>query len=827
MWKRKQKFGDLANKASKVNNYEEEKMIDTHGQAIGMLKHNQQRIVNKISREIEETGFAAENLIGLTHDIAEYMEVQLESMERVSNEISNYSALAEEVFASTENSKQIAEQTMSIAKEGSKAVDNSIRAMSDIETSVYSTKMVVNDLNTKAEHINEMLKVIKDIANHTNLLSLNASIEAARAGDAGKGFAVVAQEVKNLAQRSAESAGHISKTIEEINKGIESTIEAMDGSILKVKEGAEIANNTMEVFNNIINAVGTTTDVTEEINLAVSRQTSNLENIIEATEDLSKTSEKVMTMVEAASLNTQYTKASLNKLSEVSKDLHSISKRLLEKIEASNKEECIITTCLNAAPLSYDPAMAFDQEGGQVLTNIHAGLLLCGYSGDIYPGIAKSWNVEEDNLTWIFNLRRGAKFHNGREITAEDIKYTYERILSPDVKSPNSWFLEQIDGVEDFKARRTREVSGIKVVDRYRIAIKLSAPYSGFLLNLGQYSCSILAKEDVGKGKITGCGAYILEDVQKDKCILKAFKDYFGGAPYVDKAIVKFNESDKAGNFINNQYDFIMIDNKEQMEALKNASTKNIHQKSIMGSYYAGFNLQSTNIAAKDKEVRKALNYAVNKKKIVDEILGGMAVESKGPFPPSMIDNGYLSGFEYSPQKAKEILSRRGVTGGSLKLKVLVRDENSNTLYNKITQYVINDLKSIGVECIVEKVAPDKYLTPDNIKKSDLFVGRWIADTGDPDNFLQPLFIPENVTDFTRYDDNEVREMMDKAKVIINPQKRIDMYKEIQSKIVDDAPWIFLFHQQIGYVSKENIIGVRISPLGLIKYEDVIIQDVK
>ena len=827
MFKRKKIVPCSTDKADNVVNIHPEKKDISEQEAMAILKHNQQRIVDKLSGKIEETGFAAENLIGLTHDIAHNMEIQMESMERVSGEISNYSALAEEVFASTENSKQIAEQTMAIAKEGSKAADNSIRAMSEIETSVYDTKKVVNDLNVKAAHINDMLKIIKDIANHTNLLSLNASIEAARAGDAGRGFAVVAQEVKNLAQRSAESAGHISKTIEEINNGIESTILAMDSSIIKVKEGAEIANNTMEVFNNIINAVGTTTNVTEEINLAVSRQTGNLENIIESTEDLRKTTEKVMGMVESASLNTQYTKASLIKLGEVSKDLQAISSKLLDRIQSSDKEDCVITTCLNAAPLAYDPAMAFDQEGGQILANVHAGLLTCGSSGDIYPGIAKSWNVEEDNVTWVFNLRKGAKFHNGREVVAEDIKYTYERLLSPDVKSPNSWFLEQIDGVEDFKTRRTREVSGIRVLDRYRIAIKLSAPYSGFLLNLGQYSCSIIAKEDATKGKITGCGAYFLEDVQNDRCMLRAFQNYFGGAPYVDKIIVKFNEGDKAGKFVNNEYNFVTIDNKEQMEVLRSGSIKNVQQKSIMGSYYAGFNLLSNNPMVRNKEVRKALNFAVNKKKIIDEILGGMAVESKGPFPPSMIDNGYLNGFSYSTQKAKELINRSGISSSSLKLRVLVRDESSTTLYNKITEYIISDLKSIGIECIMEKVASAKYLTPESIRNCDLFVGRWIADTGDPDNFLQPIFIPENVTDFTRYEDDEVREMMEKAKKIINPQKRIDVYKEIQNKIVDDAPWIFLFHQQIGYVAKENIIGIRISPLGIIKYEDIILQHKK
>ncbi len=123
--------------------------------------------------------------------------MEMDSISKVTGEISNYSAIAEEVFSSTENSKQISENTMEVAKAGNGAALNSIEAMKEIEGSMLYSKTVVKDLSTKALDINNMLDVIKDIANNTNLLSLNASIEAARAGEAGKGFAVVAQEVKN------------------------------------------------------------------------------------------------------------------------------------------------------------------------------------------------------------------------------------------------------------------------------------------------------------------------------------------------------------------------------------------------------------------------------------------------------------------------------------------------------------------------------------------------------------------------------------------------------------------------------------------------------
>ncbi len=809
------------------NNTKEIDISNIKSSGLSLLKRNQQCIVTRINEKIQETGFVTENLISLTQNIAENVEVQMESIEKVVNEVNNYSALAEEVFASTENSKQIAEKTMGIAKEGSKAVDNSIQAMSDIKTSVKAVKDVVNDLNLKAEHVNEMLTIIKDIADNTNLLSLNASIEAARAGEAGKGFAVVAREVKDLAQRSAESAQQISCTINEINCSVDKTIDAMDRSMVKVIEGNEIANNTKEVFNNIISAVSTTSNVAEEINTAVSKQTESLETIISSTEEMSKTSEKVMEMVETTSLNTQYTKTALNILSDVSKDLQSISTKLLGKIEGEDKNESVIKTFLSEAPLEYDPQLAFDTQSAQVLYNVHGGLLLITSTGETTPGVAKSWYVEEDDLTWIFNLRKGAKFHNGREITAKDVKYSYERILSPSLKSPNAWLLEQIEGAKEYSNGVAKEVRGIKIIDKYRISIKLTAPYSGFLLNLGQYVSCILPKEDVEKGQFTGCGPYVIQNIEKHSCTLTAFKDYFGGTAYVDKVIVEFEGGQAANSFINKQCDFITIDNKKQIDELSEAKISNIKYKSVMGTYYAGFNLKSNSIFVQDNEIRHAFNLAVNKKKIIDEILGGLGEEAKGPMPPNMIDNGYLTDLKYNPTVAREILNKKHGLIGNTKLKVLIRDESSESTFNRITEFVINDLKNIGVECILEKISPEKYLDSESIDRCDLFLSRWISDTGDMDNFLQPMFNPANANDFTRYSNSQVTSMINKAKGIVNPHKRIEMYKDLQKIIVKDDPWIFLYHPQVGYVSREGIIGLRVSPLGIVRYEDIIMESVK
>lgn len=793
-----------------------------------LLKHNQSRIVGKIARKVEDTGFATENLAGIINNISNYMETQMGSIQRVVREINNYSALAEEVFASTANSKETSQKTLEIANEGSHAVNDSIKAMEEIDESVSYVKNVVIDLNIKASHINDMLKIIKDISEQTNLLSLNASIEAARAGEAGRGFAVVASEVKKLAQKSSESAEKISKTIDEINGSIKKTMDAMDNSSKKVKEGALIADNTSEVFKKIIDAVNITNDVTEEINRAIIEQTNNLESVVYSTEEMSKTSEKVMSMIETASMNTQYTRTSINVLQEVSGDLMNITNELLDRIEDCKNSTHRLRTTINGKPSSFDPAMAFDSQSSKIFLNTHTGLLIPGLSTDIMPGLAKSWYVEEDNLTWVFNLRRGAKFHNGREITAEDVKFSLERLVSPRLDSPNAWFLAQVDGVEEYQKNRVKEVRGIKILDRYRIHIRLLAPYSGFLLNLAQSCCAVIAREDAGRGVITGCGPYYIGESDDNRCILKCFDAYFGGAPYVDEIEIIYEDDDKVDNLSNGYYDFLEIESRSTMDMIKSCNDySKISMQNVMTTTYGGFNLKSNSIYGKNAYIRKAVNFAINKKRIIDEVMGGMAAESKGPIPPSIVDNSYLLGFGYNPQKARECIKKSGVSRISEKLVIQVREGNGKTANEKIAAFIKEDLKAIGIESEIMSVSQGEYLKPESISKCHVFLSGWIADTGDPDNYLEPLFMPGNYTNFTGYQNEMVVELMKNARGIINPDKRMEKYKEIQNIIVDDCPWVFLYHPQSGYVSKKGIMGVRLSSLGKIKFDDIIIDKVQ
>lgn len=788
-----------------------------------LLYRNEKITIDKLEKRIEESGFASENLINNIKYINENVESQIKYIESVVGQIDNYSAIAEEVSASTLNSQKIAEDTMIVAKTGSTAIRDSIESMKHIEESVEHTKKMINSLSVHAGKIDEMLNIIRDISRQTNILSLNAAIEAARAGQYGKGFAVVADEVRKLAVKSNDSAEQISLLVSTINDSIGGTIKSIDQSVLKVNEGMETVANTNSVFNEIISSVDMATSVTNEINKAMEEQINSLQNLISSTDGLNNASQKIMSISEIMFMNAQQTKTSIDLLIPAIKLLKTICSNIESKRETEKQSEKIYrirTTISEQFKSQLDPASAYFAESINMLANLHAGLLIRGTSTNILPGIAKSWYVKDDNLTWVFNLRRGAKFHNGREITSKDVKYSFERLLSPKLKAPNAWFLYDIEGAEEFNQGKISTVSGINVLDDYRIELKLSNPYSGFLYNLAQPGCSILDMKDIEKGKFTGCGAYMLTEDDGEKYTFTAYKDYFGGHPYADAVEVYYSSKSKLDDFLNKKLDFITINNAQAKELNMNSSEYTVAKQEIMQSLYWGFNLKRNSVFSRDKDIRLAICHAIDKKKIINEIFNGMAVEGRGIFPPAMLNDNKFVGYEYNPAKSKEILERKGYYKTGEELLVLAYDN----VLEPTGQYIVESLEKVGIKCKIVSAPAKDYLLPSAIAKSDIFSLGWVADTADPHNFLYPQIHPNGSTNLSGYINDKVTKMLDKAKKEVNPQERIDLYKEIQRQVGFDVPIIPLYYPISLYVYNKFVDNVSLSSLNQFRYEDILIR---
>ena len=151
---------------------------------------------------------------------------------------------------------------------------------------------------------------------------------------------------------------------------------------------------------------------------------------------------------------------------------------------------------LGSDPTTLDPAFIVDASGGSIAAKLYDGLVGFDQAANIVPGLARSWEISPDGRVYTFHVRRDVKFSNGRMLTADDFKYSFERVLDPAVKSPRTWLFDRIAGAKDFMAGKAREVSGIRVLDGYKLEITLDAPFGPFLGLLampGAYACHWIA----------------------------------------------------------------------------------------------------------------------------------------------------------------------------------------------------------------------------------------------------------------------------------------------------------------------------------------------
>lgn len=785
---------------------------------LSLIKQNEENLLNKLDIRAGYLNDQTESLIGIIEVISNRVEEQIKYIYEVVDEMGTYSAMAEELNASSDSSHKTAEDTLDVVKEGSKAVYRTIESMEDIKGSISLVMEEINGLKSSTTEIEGILGIINNIAKQTNLLALNAAIEAARAGEAGRGFAVVAEEVRKLAERSAQSVNDISGIIGKINTNVINTIEAIEKSNEKIMEGSSIAEDANVSFKNIEKAIEDMITTMGEITNAISQQTASLESLMVLTDDMNLSSDKAMSMVESALMNAQSTKVALNELNEYVNLLNRMTKELIGETDQTEKEPITIRVPVASQMSTLDPAMTNITENIKFLTNIHTGLLSTSDTGEVLPAIAKSWYVEDDNLTWVFNLRNDAKFHNGKNINAHHVKYCLERLLSPALNSPNTWFIDYIEGAKEFMKGETHDVSGIKVLNDYRLSIKLSSPFNGFLLQMANVCCAVMDPTELQKGKFVGCGPYMIESFEDNVYKLVAHKNYLGGTPYCDVVEVVNVDNEAVENFMDKKYDFLVIDKKEQLEAIKGTEYYNrLNTQEILSTFYVGFKVKNTNSQYTRKRVREAISYAINKKRLIAELYGELASEAKCMIPSELVPSEHIMGFDYNPERAKSILREEGVDL-SKPIKILRRE---SSVYPLI-KYVEEDLKAIGIKTSYVKV-PDREYDKANLSVDyDIFAYGWFADVKEPSSFIKPLFLPESSSNLSGYDNEEFVSLLELATQTTNPNKRMELYKEIQTKIYEDAVYIPLYHPKNGICTQDGIINANISPLCMLKYDNII-----
>jgi len=491
----------------------------------------------------------------------------------------------------------------------------------------------------------------------------------------------------------------------------------------------------------------------------------------------------------------------------------------LTACSSQNRLEGYVYYRLNTNPTTLDPAFIVDVTGGSISAKLFNGLVRTGDDLSIQPDVAEHWFISKDSLVYTFHLKKGILFSNGREVKADDFKYSFERILNPKKLSPNRWVLEKILGADDFMKGRTHDVNGIRVLDGYTLEIRLKKPFSPFLSLLAMTAAYVVPSEEVERwgpdfsSHPVGTGPFIMAAWLPNREI-KLIKrdDYFNKPAKVKGIIYRIIPEDLTAvtEFDIGNIDVLTIPASEYSRYRSDATKQDLIS-SIQGlnTYYVGLNCSKPPF--NNPGLRRAVSYAIDREKILNTIYEKRGRLAAGPLPDVLRMWDMKSPYEYNPQKAKELVEREGFQNKTIQF-YLTADQEIVDIAEVIQYYI----KAVGVDVRIKQLEWSAYKEAINKGEPDMFYLSWWADYPDPENFLFPLFHSSNhgpAGNRTRYTNLTVDSWIEKGQHTIDKKKRNLFYKRAEEIIVTDAPWVCLWHRTDFTIRQPWIGNYRIYPI--------------
>ena len=506
-----------------------------------------------------------------------------------------------------------------------------------------------------------------------------------------------------------------------------------------------------------------------------------------------------------------------------------------DKVEMKNPDTIVYYTFGDAKTL--DPADAYDSASAEGIFSIYEGLIT--YKGDdldtFYPCLATSWDVSEDSMTWVFNLREGVKFSNGNDFTAEDVKYSFDRVLT--MNSPESgvaWILQQ-----------SIDLDSVKVIDDYTIEINLIEPYGGFLSTIAYTVGFIVDKDYVEEhgGVVAdteneylklnpmGTGPYMLDHwTRNTELVLVKNPNYWGGwdGKHVDKVVIKY--ANEAATRIlalkNGDADIAVIPN-ENLVDLEDDSGIVIIAYDSFDLVMAQLNTLSDNsMYLANTDVRRALNYAFNYQSAIDDAYVGYMSRVAGAIPSGMpyydTQNNGVPVYDYDLDEAVSILDNAGFTLNEDEQRfdgttIRIFYNAGNTERYKMALSFQESLNEIGIlSSVIAENWPQllhrMYTTSD---WDIIFIG-WGPDYNDPDDYVFPFVASADIggdTWNTGYSNETVDEYLLEAKYSADPNVREDAYKKAFDIYIQDPSMIYIGQRQYIRPKRDWVQGYYYNPV--------------
>ena len=431
----------------------------------------------------------------------------------------------------------------------------------------------------------------------------------------------------------------------------------------------------------------------------------------------------------------------------------------------------------------------------EVPLNIYDRLVDVEVEGDgstkIVGNLAESWDVSSDGLVYTFHLRQGVKYHNDADFTADDVKYSFERMLTV-TGGTNSEFVDQILGATELFNGQAEELEGVKVLDDYTVEVTLREPYAGFLACLSSSGVAIYDRESTEEAgdqfgldpSVTfGTGPFKFASwTLNDQLVLVRNDNYWKGAPALPGIVIKIvpDVQTQTMMFENGELDIVDLDYaRDSIDHFQATYPDQIVGGPRVGITYFTMNENIEPFA--DVKVRKAVQMAIDRQAILDSLYGGRGQLENGIFPQGLIGhNTNIPAIEYNPEEAKKLLEEAGY-GDGFTMEIAADSSASDTVTMAL-QVIKDQLAQIGITAEIKTYDESTWLDTRNSGELGSFMSTWSSDYNDPDNFIYTFFGNEEKTKMRslNYPDTAVMERVQKARSIVNQDERIAEYNDLE-----------------------------------------------
>ena len=495
------------------------------------------------------------------------------------------------------------------------------------------------------------------------------------------------------------------------------------------------------------------------------------------------------------------------------------------KLATVEKQGGIYRKPLRNEPRSLDPALARSTYATAVMNQLFDGLVQFDENLNIIPNLAESWKATHNGVVWEFKLREGVSFHNGREVTAEDVVYSFTRLMDPHLKSPSAWLFERVKGVEAFRAGTVNHIEGLVAEDKYTVEITLSQPYAPFIRMLGIVHARVVPKEEIVRlgddfrRHPIGTGPFrFVRWVPGQEIVLHANESYFEGRPFLDELQYRiFSGSNREAilaEFEDGKLEDAPVPVADRQRLLDNTKYR-LFRKPLLATLFLWLDMRGEG-PLRHLSVRQAINVAINREKINAKIRQNRLVQARGILPPGIPGyNPELPDYDYNPERARQLLAEAGYPEGKgLPPLQLWSSVKSPTAIEE-NKAIKADLERIGMTIELRNAKSWSHFRKILGKTPNaMYRYAWYADFPDPDNFLFMLFNSKSNRNYGDYHNLQVDLLLSQAQSENNYLRRLELYREAETFIIADVPTINLVHNVFEHLFQPYVRGVALSALG-------------